>query len=100
MDVAQSMVEQMCWHYYGGNAPTQFRFGTELIVSPILEPAGVPCRKPKRKFDSPMVFGPAGWMVVIRMHNNWREDKFTISQAQVCPEEGAEEVSNDAGIGH
>ena len=33
------LVEPMYWDFSGGNVPTEFRFGTELIVSPILEPA-------------------------------------------------------------
>ncbi|MBW3091912.1 alpha-glucosidase [Bifidobacterium sp. 82T10] len=34
----EPLVEPMYWQYSGGNVPTEFRFGTELIVSPILEP--------------------------------------------------------------
>lgn len=32
------LVEPMYWNYRGGNVPTQFQFGTEMIVSPVLEP--------------------------------------------------------------
>lgn len=29
----------MYWNHGGGTVPTEFEFGTELIVSPVLEPA-------------------------------------------------------------
>ena len=32
------LVEPMYWDFKGGNVPTQFRFGTELIVSPVVTP--------------------------------------------------------------
>ena len=33
------LVEPMYWNHGGGTVPTEFEFGTELIVSPVLEPA-------------------------------------------------------------
>lgn len=32
------LVEPMYWWYRGGNVPTEYLFGTELVVSPILDP--------------------------------------------------------------
>lgn len=181
------LVEPMYWHYSGGNVPTQFMFGTELIVSPILEPADRALQKAKaqvwfphglwfdwfdgrhydaeqkngrnmevwRGLDRMPVFAKAGGIVPLQSHNdhrgqndneydyslntvenpqgldlrifpgddghftlweddgapqgritwvrtdldlNWKEGKFTISPAQVCPEEGAAEVSSDPGL--
>ncbi|BDR53239.1 alpha-glucosidase [Bombiscardovia nodaiensis] len=31
------LIEPMYWNFSGGNVPTQYQFGTELIVSPVLE---------------------------------------------------------------
>ncbi|KFI55445.1 glycoside hydrolase family 31 protein [Bifidobacterium callitrichos] len=41
------LVEPMYWNHSGGNVPTEFQFGTELIVSPILEPADPAVRRAK-----------------------------------------------------
>ena len=32
------LIEPMYWWYRGGNVPTEYMFGTELIVSPIVDP--------------------------------------------------------------
>lgn len=41
------LVEPMYWRYSGGNVPTEYLFGSELVVSPIVEPQDAECQRGK-----------------------------------------------------
>jgi len=82
------LIEPMYWHYSGGNVPTQFMLGAELIVSPVLEPADRALLKPKRKFGPHMVFGSTGLIAILMIQNNWREGSSTSARFKYARKKG------------